>query len=139
MIPTDTSALLAKREAMARQKPYSPEWRSARIAYQNALVSADGLLNELDQLREFKARIESATSNHPDPCHSYNGKGIGACGWKRAYADVLEALAIPAECEYVGTGLKPGMKYYASVNGGEPQEYTSGQAPTIPAEGGEQA
>ena len=54
-------------------------------------------------------------------------------GWRRG-TDVLEAIAIPTEGEYVGTGLKPGMKYYASVNGGEPQEYTSGQALAAPAE-----
>ena len=79
MTPTDTSALLAKREAMARQKPYSPEWCSARVAYQDALVSADDLLDELDQLRGQVARVEAWY------------------GWRRGADAPDEALAAPAE------------------------------------------
>ena len=78
MTPIDTSALRAKKEAMARQKPYSPEWCSARVAYQDALVNADALLDELDQLRGQVARVEAWY------------------GWRRG-TDALEAIAIHAE------------------------------------------
>jgi len=95
---TDTSNIRALQEAMERKKPYYPEWIDARYTLSEALVTASpDLLNELDRLRKFKARIESATSNYPYPCNSYNGKGLGACGWKRAYADVVQALATPVE------------------------------------------
>ena len=64
---------------MARQKPYSPEWCSARVAYQDALVSADGLLDELDRLREQVARVEAWY------------------GWRRGTDAPDEALAAPAK------------------------------------------
>ena len=99
MTPTDTSALLAKREAMARQKPYSPEWCSARVAYQDALVSAaPALLDELDRLRGQVARVEA----------------LRAYGWANgqqvATPQIRNALAIPAEggeCDTCGEGGFP--------------------------------
>ena len=60
MTPTDTSELLAKREAMARQKPYSPEWCSARVAYQNALVNANDLLNAVEGAHERERAFSEA-------------------------------------------------------------------------------
>ena len=123
MTPADTAALRALQEAMRREKPHYPEWIDARYVLSAALLyAADDLLDEIDKLREDNAVLSGQVA-----------RVEAWYGWRRG-TDVLEAIAIPTEGEYVGTGLKPGMKYYASVNGGEPQEYTSGQALAAPAE-----
>ena len=68
----------------------------ADAAYIAALVNAaPALLNELDQLRGQVARVEAAVGNYPKTCESVKMEKV--CGWKRAYADVEQALATPAE------------------------------------------
>ena len=66
----------------------------------SALRALAGLMDELAQSRKDNAvlsgqvaRVEAAMGNHPKTCESVQMEK--ACGWKRAYADVEQALAIP--------------------------------------------